>query len=615
MAGQGLSCTPKLLVDYDQKPKLAAASSFLMFGMLLGVSFLAHPFVRAAFFLTPICSAALLFHFLLYRHILKYVAEPLPLSLDETSVGPENRFCQICRTTILAKLRENSGRVDDVSQSGHHWTKSSLRKSAASGCRICSTIWDRLTEEISSVNRYLPSIFFTTYGFSCKAIDIHVQWHNYLCAFMIHRVSSKVVRTADQQFPLKTIDVELCTLPESDLGHHTGSEQSLDQAKKWYSSCIQTHSACSTNVDVNGFRPSRLLYLGDPQIIRIHIRGEYPRDMRYMTLSHCWGNSHFVMLQSSNVDEFRRGISWESLPQTFQNAIRVARHLDSQYLWIDSLCIMQDSLQDWNHEATEMGKVYQNSMCNIAASSASDSRQGCLYPRNPRIIQPEPLDSYGTELKDLYLFNRSLPEKPFQLYTRAWVLQEALLAPRTLDCGQSQLYWRCDATKASEECPGGYPIGLSVYFSHPAHSSSSGCPSESLRAMVAEIGRRKGGELQYTHEPRPSTLVMSLAGADPGLETAARHWSSIVDAYCGMSLTFEADMPIAIHGAIEAFRPFLGQCYAGMWENLMPAHLVWMPTWPVMITTVLHCKRPLVKRAPSWSWMSLVGKINYKETG
>ncbi|KAL6915027.1 hypothetical protein FSST1_012787 [Fusarium sambucinum] len=610
MAGQGLDCAPNLLAKYEQKPRLAIVSAFITFGMIFGVSFLAHPFGRVVLFLTPFCSAALLLYFLLHRHVPNYVAEPLPL--PQTSVPPENRFCQICRTTILAKLRENSGSVDNVPESGHHRTKSSLRSSAIAGCRICTTIWDRLIEEISSVSRYLPSFHFTTYEFSCKSIDIHVQWHNYLCAFIIERVSGEVIPKANQRFPPQSIHFELYTLPESDLEHHTGSEQSLDQAKKWYSGCIKDHPDCSTNADVNGFQPSRLLYLGDSKDISIHIRGEHPHEMTYMTLSHCWGSSHFIKLQSDILDEFRRGISWESLPQTFKDAIRVARHLDSQYLWIDSLCIMQDSLDEWGHEAKEMGEVYRNSMCNIAASSASDSSQGCLYPRNQRILQPEPIGNYGDELKDLYLFNRSFPQKPFPLYKRAWVLQEALLASRTLDCGQSQLHWRCDAAKASEECPGGYPIGKGAFLSHPAHSSSS--PNESLRAMVAKTIRGKEDEYRYPEEPRPSTLVKSLALTDEGLNTAAEHWSNIVEAYSNMSLTFEADMPIAIHGAIEAFRPFLGQCYAGMWEYTLPAHLVWIPTWPVTVTTVLHCKRPLAKRAPSWSWMSLVGKIEYKKT-
>ncbi|QPC76764.1 hypothetical protein HYE68_007516 [Fusarium pseudograminearum] len=609
MAGQGLECAPNLLDDYKQKPILAVLSAFLTFGMIFGTPFLAHPFMRVIFFLTPFFSATLLFYFLLYRHIPKYLAEPLPLP---QSVDQENRFCQVCQTTILAKLRENSGSVDNAPQSGHHRTKSSLRSSAVAGCRICTTVWDRLTEEVSSVDRYLPSLYFTTYEFSFKAIGIHGKWNHYLCAFIVEKISGKVVRKADQRFPPDSLDFELCTLPESDLGQHTGSDESLDQAKKWYSGCIREHPDCSTNIGADGFQPSRLLYLGNPKDISIHIKGEYPRDMIYMTLSHCWGNSHFIKLQSSNLDEFRQTISWEVLPQTFKDAIRVARHLESQYLWIDSLCIMQDSLDDWSHEASEMGEVYRNSMCNIAASSASDSSQGCLYPRNPRIIQPEPLDNYGNELKDLYLFNRSFPQKPFPLYKRAWVLQEALLAPRTLDCGKSQLYWRCDVAKASEEFPGGYPLGIGVYLSHPAHLSS--CPDTSLRAMVAETNRRKRDGYGHAEEPRPCTLVKSLALTDAGLVTAVKHWSNIVEAYSDMNLTFEADMPMAIHGAIEAFRPFLGQCYGGMWEYTLPAHLVWMPTWPAIVTTVLHCKRPLVKRAPSWSWMSLVGKIEYKQT-
>jgi hypothetical protein len=92
-------------------------------------------------------------------------------------------------------------------------------------------------------------------------------------------------------------------------------------------------------------------------------------------------------------------------------------------------------------EAALMGKIYKNAACNIAAPDASSGQQGCLYPRNSRTIQPEPIN-YGSENEE-YLVNETDIYDDHVLYSRAWVLQEAILARRTLDCGRGQLFWRC----------------------------------------------------------------------------------------------------------------------------------------------------------------------------
>lgn len=66
----------------------------------------------------------------------------------------------------------------------------------------------------------------------------------------------------------------------------------------------------------------------------------------------------------------------------------VAQRLGVRYIWIDSLCIIQDSEEIWLEQSALMGQIYSNSFCNIAAAHASDSRQGCFIDRNPDLVAP-----------------------------------------------------------------------------------------------------------------------------------------------------------------------------------------------------------------------------------
>jgi len=103
--------------------------------------------------------------------------------------------------------------------------------------------------------------------------------------------------------------------------------------------------------------------------------------IRYMTLSHCWGSAEFIRLLMSNMEEFRRGRPISSLPQNFRDAIAVTRRFSIRYLWIDSLCIIQDSVTDWKSESSMMRDVYANSVCNIAAAASQNPYQGLFRTR------------------------------------------------------------------------------------------------------------------------------------------------------------------------------------------------------------------------------------------
>jgi hypothetical protein len=134
--------------------------------------------------------------------------------------------------------------------------------------------------------------------------------------------------------------------------------------------------------------PTRLLDLGlldgtNACTLRLHTCGPEDTGVAYVALSHCWGTSDVFKLTSQTISELAAGIPLERLPKTFQDAIYICRKLGYRYLWIDSLCIFQDSTDDWLHEAKSMKMVYENCTWSVAALHGKDSDAGCFSRRNP----------------------------------------------------------------------------------------------------------------------------------------------------------------------------------------------------------------------------------------
>lgn len=148
-----------------------------------------------------------------------------------------------------------------------------------------------------------------------------------------------------------------------------------------------------------------------------------------------------------------QGIAFRDLPKTFREAIILARHLQLRYLWIDSLCIIQDSAEDWAEESAQMELVYRNLVCNIAAAAAANSEEGCFVNRDPKFAQACRLhiftashrelntNIYDPILRPTYGVGHPLSDSP--LNKRAWVLQEQYLSKRIIYCTRNQLLWKC----------------------------------------------------------------------------------------------------------------------------------------------------------------------------
>ncbi len=397
------------------------------------------------------------------------------------------------------------------------------------------------------------------------------------------------------------------------LPNHMGSEESLNTARRWLQHCMVHHGVCRSDQDET-FRPTRLLYLGDNSIC-LHTHLEMPQRVQCLTLSHCWGKFHIVRLLERNEYDFRCAILPSELSHTFSDAVRITRHLGFSYLWIDSLCIIQDSPQDWEHEAKLMGKVYRNAVCNIAASDAPDGRHGCLYPRNPRTLQPETIpnrrpgvaaaeEEYIINQTDIYQTPNpnsvSLDSDPTHiLYTRAWVLQEALLARRTLDCWRGQLFWRCGELRASEVFPGGVPTNI-FHDGHPASLFKAISAERDQVILNANILTR----ILRTPASRDQISVAPGKGSiERYTDSPFAFWAALVKQYTSMGLTKDTDRGVAVAGITDVFRPYFGEHWFGMWKVFMPPELLWAVGGRV--------KRPTTVRAPSWSWMSVEGPVSY----
>jgi hypothetical protein len=115
--------------------------------------------------------------------------------------------------------------------------------------------------------------------------------------------------------------------------------------------CLTTQKKCQRGHE---WLPTRLLFLGDGLRALKLIETCNLDPHHYVALSHPWGPSRNIKLESSNEASMKQLISWDVLPRTYHDAFWFCRKLRIDYLSIDSLCIRQDDSQDWDREAAKM---------------------------------------------------------------------------------------------------------------------------------------------------------------------------------------------------------------------------------------------------------------------
>ncbi|KAK7435163.1 hypothetical protein CaCOL14_000034 [Colletotrichum acutatum] len=352
----------------------------------------------------------------------------------------------------------------------------------------------------------------------------------------------------------------------------------LSLVKDWVRECDDQHQSCHS---APTSLPTRVVDVGiagvrEPQLVVTS--GEVGR---YMTLSHCWGLHPVIRTTSDTIDDHIKSLPLSRLPPTFRDAVLITRSLGVQYLWIDSLCIVQDSKEDWELESVKMGTIYASSSLTIAASASADSTGGCFLPRSTsNHVQVKSTQKNNSELVSIPVFLRPRP-RDFShlpqsiLHSRAWVTQERLLSARIVHYDTDQLLWECRESRLAED----------------------GVPTDAFNVQNLVWDER---------------LHLSYPFAQGRLSTSefVWDWYDMVSAYSKRGITKSYDRLPALSGLAKVMEECTGQRYlAGLWRNHLHFGLLWRrgENW-------LEAP-PNGFRAPSWSWASLEGAVMMPEIG
>lgn len=326
------------------------------------------------------------------------------------------------------------------------------------------------------------------------------------------------------------------------------------------STCSESHELCKVRDD--SILPTRLISIAS-ESPRLVLNSDIAKGQRYATLSHSWGaQKDVIKLTRQTLDFFLKEIPLDRLPKTFTEALVITKRLGLDFIWIDTLCIIQDDEEDWQTESALMTSVYGGSTCTIAASSARNPTEGCFVttPYFSGGLRTRVTDDGRQRVQDFrqqQVYELSTFET--HLGTRAWALQEKMLAPRTIHFGERGAFWECKTLIASEHLPEGFP-----------------------RQLVSPIVRREG-KFEW-------------------------HWPQIVQLYSAANLTFGKDKLPALSGIARLGYNETGDQYlAGLWRNNLESQLCWR-LWDVQ-----PLERPTF-RAPAWSWASIDGKVIWHRT-
>jgi hypothetical protein len=374
----------------------------------------------------------------------------------------------------------------------------------------------------------------------------------------------------------------------------TASAAAISMASHWLANCVQGHFECNRH-RTSSYTPTRVV-----DINGVH-NGKHPKLIQhsqlqgaYVALSHRWGNDGLPTTTSANLAARLQALPLDELSQTMRDAIRIVKELGYRYIWIDALCIVQDSAEDWLHEASRMSSVFNGAVLTIAVADSDHHAQGIFRRRRGRCVRPFHVPYFqGKPFRERTRFDGEgefyvFPTSEFvsggnrskgTLDTRAWILQEQVLSPRVLYYGDGEIYWDCITVSASESSP----VSASLLQDDD--------PDET---WVLKLIRRT-----LAGSTNTGTLRTKIADI----------WTQIIKNYSARNLTRQSDKLIALGGILVPLARILrDEPVAVMWRDRLWRQLIW---WVARPCPIALTNPERMFSAPSWSWLNVTSPVHY----
>lgn len=294
------------------------------------------------------------------------------------------------------------------------------------------------------------------------------------------------------------------------------------------------------------------------------------------------------MTTTQNIATYvKYGLEILHFPKTIREAILATNRLGIRFLWIDALCILQDSDEDKLMQIRMMAKIYRNSFLTLIAACGNNVNEGFLYQDRPQKVPDAriPYRCPDGRIGSVWIAavldarsedaSRSYYDELEPVNHRGWCLQERLLSPRCLIYASHTLQYYCQTETAN--------IGHALCE-----------PSTSLRLPNTLLW--------------PSSAKQLLPMSSSDQVRARQAWLSVIFDYTNRNISLPGDKLVALAGIVEEFhRVYNTEYVAGLWRKTLLLDLLWKRSSAYEIKP-----RPTNYRAPSWSWASIDGLVEYQ---
>ncbi|KAL7907059.1 HET domain-containing protein [Trichoderma velutinum] len=358
-------------------------------------------------------------------------------------------------------------------------------------------------------------------------------------------------------FPDRGITVFERTVPSG----NTASDEAFQKATNWFRDCNDTHEDCSAG-EISEM-PDRVLDVtAEDTASGVKLVQTNGQKARYACLSHRWGKET-SQATKQNVDSLCNEVPWDYLSPTYQDSITFLRkfskwHQDQygeeiRYIWIDSLCIIQDSKSDWKKHSLKMSDIYSNSSITLVESHGLHTEKRLFQDSSAR-SGSKPVSIQDAEGNDHELHYRHTIYHPtfmvkddsIPVWKRAWVFQERLLSHRLLIFGPDELSWQCASHHKCE------------------------CGLEELETQTTKLMNEWEDDIHIPLNSASSRRYMQRTlGSNPSHKQLRKAWRLVVEAYSRLEYTYRSDTLFAIAGLAKSFNARLGgkKYFAGIWYD------------------------------------------------